>query len=167
MRRSLAALAGCMLFAAPALALDMPARKAGLWELKMSFDNGAIPVQTVKQCIDAATDKLMKSDFSSAAQQSCEKQEMTRSGATLVIDSVCKSGGSTSATHAVVTGSFDDAYTMEITSKVGGDETHMTIAAKWLGACAADQRPGDMIMSNGMKMNVLDMQKAMPRLPKR
>lgn len=152
--------------AVPAAALDMPARKAGLWELKMSFDNGAIPVQTVKQCIDAETDKLMKTDFAGPVTESCEKQEMTRSGSTLIIDSACTMMGSRSETHAVVSGSFDSAYTMEITSKTRGDETHMTIAAKWLGACAADQRPGDMIMSNGMKMNVLDMQKAMPKLPK-
>jgi hypothetical protein len=151
--------------AAPAFAMDMPARKAGQWELKMSFDNGAIPVQTVRQCIDAATDKLMKSDFSASAQESCEKQELSRSGNTLVIDSVCKLGGATSTTHGVVTGSFDSAYTMEITSKAGGDETHMTIAAKWLGPCAADQRPGDMIMSNGMKMNVLEMTKTVPARP--
>jgi hypothetical protein len=29
--------------------------------------------------------------------------------------------------------------------------------AKWIGPCKADQKPGDMVMSNGMKMNVLDM----------
>ena len=26
--------------------------------------------------------------------------------------------------------------------------------AKWLGPCAADQKPGDMIMPNGMKLNI-------------
>ena len=36
-------------------------------------------------------------------------------------------------------------------------ETDMTIEAKWLGACKADQKPGDIIMANGMKMNILDM----------
>jgi hypothetical protein len=35
----------------------------------------------------------------------------------------------------------------------------MTMAAKWLGPCKSDQRPGDMIMANGTKINVLDMQK--------
>jgi hypothetical protein len=35
----------------------------------------------------------------------------------------------------------------------------MTMSAKWLGPCAADQRPGDMIMPNGMKINILDLQK--------
>ena len=42
-----------------------------------------------------------------------------------------------------------------------GGETKMTIEAKHLGACQAGQKPGDMIMSNGMKMNVLDLQKMM------
>ena len=40
-----------------------------------------------------------------------------------------------------------------------GAETHMTIEAKWLGACEAGQKPGDVMMSNGMKMNVLDLPK--------
>jgi hypothetical protein len=167
MRRLFALFAAFMLWpATSAFAFDLPARKPGQWELKMSFDNGAIPVQTVKQCIDPETDKLMKTDFAGSAMESCGKQDVTRSGATLTIDSTCTMGGSSSTTHAVVTGSFDSAYTMEITSKTRGDETRMTIAAKWLGACAADQRPGDMIMSNGMKMNVLDLKKVMPQLPK-
>ena len=40
-----------------------------------------------------------------------------------------------------------------------GGETKMTIEAKYLGACQAGQKPGDIIMANGMKMNVLDMPK--------
>jgi hypothetical protein len=175
MRFVLAVFLGCLLCASPALAIDMPARKAGLWQLKMSFDNGAIPAQTMKQCIDAATDKLMKSDFGGAPGRTCEKQDISRSGNALIVDSVCSSAMGKTTTHAVVTGSFDSAYTMKITSKrqggpsvpgmAAGGESHMTIAAKWLGPCAAGQRPGDMIMSNGMKLNVLDMKKAMPRLP--
>jgi hypothetical protein len=35
----------------------------------------------------------------------------------------------------------------------------MKLEAKWLGACAAGQKPGDMMMGNGMKMNVLELQK--------
>jgi hypothetical protein len=38
-------------------------------------------------------------------------------------------------------------------------ESRMKIEAKWLGACAAGQKPGDVVMSNGMSMNVLDMQR--------
>jgi hypothetical protein len=55
-----------------------------------------------------------------------------------------------------------------------GGETHMKIAAKWLGACASGQRPGDIVMNNGATINILDMQKmgagmhppgAMPKRP--
>jgi hypothetical protein len=47
-----------------------------------------------------------------------------------------------------------------------GAATHMKIEAKWLGACTTGQKPGDVIMANGMTMNVLDMPK-MPSAPKR
>ena len=45
----------------------------------------------------------------------------------------------------------------------------MKLAATWVGPCAAGQRPGDMIMGNGMTVNILDMKRgippAMPRRP--
>jgi hypothetical protein len=43
----------------------------------------------------------------------------------------------------------------------------MTIQATWLGPCAAGQRPGDVIMGNGMTMNVLDLPKMGGGHPKR
>jgi hypothetical protein len=46
-------------------------------------------------------------------------------------------------------------------AKPGAEKTQMTIAAKRLGACEAGQKPGD-IISNGMTMNILDMQKGVP-----
>jgi hypothetical protein len=33
----------------------------------------------------------------------------------------------------------------------------MTIEAKWLGACKPGQKPGDIMMPGGMKMNIKDM----------
>jgi len=169
MRRQLAALAACLFCASPALALDMPQRKAGLWELTMSFMGRRLPAQVIKQCTDAASDKLMNGNFSGAGAAHCSKQDVAHSGATMVVDSVCEIAGATTTSHAVITGSFDSAYTVDVTSTrsggrpvpgmAAGGATHMTIAAKWLGPCAAGQRPGDMIMSNGMKMNVLDLRK--------
>src|SRR5712671_1250684 len=106
--------------ALPAVAAELPTRKAGLWEVKMSFENRNGAGQAIAQCIDAAT------------------------------------------SHAVITGSFDSAYTMTVTSEsdaLPGGKMTMTIAAKWLGPCTADQKPGDMIMGNGFKMNILEMQK--------
>ena len=168
--RRLLLIAACLLIAAPALALDLPTRKAGLWEIKMEFQGRSnLPVQTMKQCTDAASDKFMTYNFGGAAQRDCSKQDMKNTGGTITIDSVCKFGAATSTSHAVVSGDFNSAYTVDVTSTheggrpvpgaAPGRETHMTIAAKWVGPCAAGQKPGDIVMSNGMTMNVLDIQK--------
>lgn len=173
MSRPLAVIAAATLIlsVAPAVAIDMPARKPGLWELKMEFAGRGLPAQVMKQCTDVSTDKMMNLNFGGSNEQACSKQDVKNAGGTITIDSVCKFGPATTTSHAVVTGSFDSAYTVDVTSTseggpampgaAPGAATKMTIAAKWLGPCAAGQKPGDVIMSNGMKMNVLDM----PRMP--
>jgi hypothetical protein len=169
MYRHLAMIALALVFAAPAFALDMPTRKAGLWEIKMVFEGRNLPVTGMRQCVDQATDRLMNANFGGPANEACSKQDLTHAGGAMVIDSVCKFGDATTTSHAVVTGSFDSAYTMQVTSTraggrplpgvAAGAATHMTIEAKWLGACEAGQKPGDVMMGNGMKMNVLDLPK--------
>jgi hypothetical protein len=166
--RALPALVVLLVSSAAYAAMDIPARKAGLWQMTMNFEGGRIPQQSMKQCIDAATDKMMNSMGGQMSKESCSKQDMQRVGNTIVVDSVCKSPmGGTNVAHAVVTGDFNSAYTVKVESKQeggqarpgmppGGGAMKMTIDAKWLGPCAADQKPGDMII-NGMKMNVRDM----------
>ena len=168
--RRLPVLAAALVVCAPALALDLPARKPGLWEMKMAAEGRALPpqAQVMQQCIDPATDKQMNTMGNDMSRDKCAKQDVTNVGGRIVVDSVCQFGGATTTTHAEVTGSFDSAYTVKVTSKrdgapapgmPAGGTSNMTIDAKWLGACKADQKPGDIIMANGMKMNIADMQK--------
>jgi Protein of unknown function (DUF3617) len=157
--------------AAPAAALDLPARKAGLWEIKMTFEGRNLPAQTSQHCVDAETDKLMQSMAGSMRTDMCSKQDVQRSGGSIVVDSVCKIGDATTTSHAVVTGDFNSAYTMKVTSKREGGRplpgapadgtSAMTIDAKWLGACG-ELKPGDMVMAGGRKVNIRDMQGMMP-----
>jgi|SRR5215475_10431758 len=155
----------------PALAAELPARKPGLWEMKMNFENRNVPAQTMQQCIDASTDAMMQSNAGPSGQNACSKRDVQRSGSTITIDSVCTVNGKATASHAVITGSFDSAYTMTVTSDSAaapGGKSSMTMAATWLGPCKSDQRPGDMIMANGQKINVLEMQKrGGPQVPGR
>lgn len=155
-----------LLIPSAANAFDVPARKPGLWQMTMMFEGGHVPQQNIKQCIDAATDKDMNSLGGQMQKQNCSKQDMKQVGNTFVVDSVCKMGPSTSVSHAVVTGDFNSAYKVKVDSKREGSATpgmpangemKMTIEAKWLGPCAADQKPGDMIMANGMKINIHNM----------
>lgn len=151
----------------PALALDMPARKPGLWQMTMSFAGRSVPGQVMKECIDASTDNMMR-NFGGSLQGHCSKQTVSRSGGAIIVNSVCSFAGATTTSHSVITGDFNSDYTMQVTStRHGGppipgqpsDGTnHMTIAAKWLGPCGI-HHPGDIIMANGMTMNIFDMQK--------
>jgi hypothetical protein len=61
----------------------------------------------------------------------------------------------------IFTGAFESAYQGEISSTydppmAGMEEGKVLIAAKYLGPCGPDQRPGDVIMPGGMKFNLLD-----------
>ena len=137
----------------PASASDYPTRKAGLWEITTNVASHSIKMQ---QCIDAKTDQAMQAHAGTAPQGDCSKHEVQKSGATMTIDSVCTFGGKTRTSHIVVTGSFDSEYTLTMTSQAEGTPaaTVVTLNAKWLGPCASDQKPGDMIMPNGMKLNI-------------
>ncbi|BEP51103.1 DUF3617 domain-containing protein [Variovorax paradoxus] len=149
--------------ALPALAIDYPARKPGLWEIQTGDGTGAKGAsQTVQQCIDAATDKALRDMGQGMGKDSCSKQELRNEGGKLVVDSVCKVGPTTATTHAVMSGDFSSAYRMESKSSyspplMGRAEGSAVMEARWIGPCKADQKPGDMVMSNGMKMNVLEM----------
>jgi hypothetical protein len=167
MHRHLALAIGGLIVATSASAVELPTRKAGLWELKMTFEGGNVPPQTMQHCVDAQTDKLMNANFGGAGRNSCTQKNVQVNGDTITIDSECLFGTIKSTSHAVVAGRFDQAYTVKVTSFLEGGpakpgqptrrERHMSIEAKWLGACKPGQRPGDIITSNGMKMNVLDM----------
>ena len=107
------------LVATPALALDMPPRKPGLWEIRMILENRNTPPTIMQHCIDAATDREMNT-VGANRRDECSKQEVTRAGDAIVIDSVCQMGPTSVTSHGVVSGNFDSAYTVKVTSKREG-----------------------------------------------
>jgi Protein of unknown function (DUF3617) len=154
-----AALAAGLIASAAVRANELPARKPGLWEVKTSLgDNGRS--LTVQQCVDAASDQLLQSSAGPFSADLCQSREVKNSEGSTTIDSHCTVGGKVGSAHAVVSGSFDSAYNMTVTSEGGGlSPAKMTIEGKWLGACAAGQKPGDVMMPNGAKINILELQK--------
>ncbi len=160
-----------LLPAADALAVELPVRKAGLWEMKMVRTGGAVPDMTMQHCTDATTDKQMSTSFS-PGKETCSKQDIQKTATGFVSDSVCGVAGMTITSHAEIIGDFNSAYTVKVTSKSEGGPANIardsstTIEAKWLGACKADQKPGDIVMPGGMKMNILELDKLKAMMPK-
>lgn len=153
-------------------AVDLPLRKAGLWEMKVLRTGSAMPDMTMQHCTDETTDKDMATSFSPAAKDMCSKQDIQKTATGYVSDSVCSIAGMSITSHAEITGDFNSAYTMKSTSHSehgpsgAPRDSTTTIEAKWLGACKADQKPGDIMMPGGMKVNIKDMQKLKDMIPK-
>ncbi|WFU17943.1 DUF3617 family protein [Bradyrhizobium sp. CB3481] len=175
MRRFLVAAgsAAILLALAPmgAGAVELPVRKAGLWEMKV-LSGGSVPEMTMQQCTDETTDKDMSTAMSPVAKDICSKQDIQKTATGYVTDSVCGVAGVTVKSHAEITGDFNSAYTVKSTShseggRVGPHDSTTTIEAKWLGACKTDQKAGDIMMPGGMKMNIKDMEKLKALIPKK
>jgi hypothetical protein len=151
--------------AGSAPAAEQLLRKPGLWEVTTTVDNSSAPPRLVKQCIDAATDALSQSIAGPFSAAVCPDRKVERSADAVTVESTCSIAGKPASAHAVITGSFDSAYAMKVTAEgalLPGGKMGMTMVGKWLGPCAADQRPGDIIMANGVKINIPDMQKRAP-----
>ena len=151
--------AAAVIYSNPVCADELPSRKPGLWEVKTNIDNRNAPPLVIRQCIDAATDQMMLSIAGPYSQDVCPKRTVQKAADSITIDSGCTFQGKPATAHAIVTGSFDSAYTMTVTSQseaATGSAITMRMEAKWLGPCAADQKPGDMIFANGVKVNILD-----------
>lgn len=145
-----------------ALAADLPSRKPGLWEIKTTIEGRNPPTQVIKQCIDEATDQMTLSIAGPFSPAVCPKREVKPSGDSITVDSTCTIGKTTANTHAVITGSFDSAYTMTVKSEgpgLPGGAMMMTIAGNRLGDCTPEQKPGDIIFGNGRTVNILEAQK--------
>ncbi len=160
-----------LLGAAPALAVELPTRKAGLWELKMLRTGSPVPEMSMQHCTDETTDKKMTTQLSPMAKQNCSKNDTQKTATGYVTDSVCSYGGTTMTSHSEVTGDFNSAYSVKVTSHndnapAGAPrDSNMTLEAKWLGACPADQKPGDIVMPGGFRMNITDMEKLKGLMP--
>jgi hypothetical protein len=173
LRFSISALPLIALASTPTLAasVEMPIRKAGLWEIHMQHEGTKLPDIAIQQCTSEAVDREFTSEFAPATKSACSKQDIQKTATGYVSDSVCTAGGATVTSHAETSGDFNSAYTVRVTShsegsRLGTHDSKMTLTAKWAGACKEGQKPGDVVMPGGLKMNLRDLEKFKAMMPK-
>lgn len=148
--------------AASAFAADIPKRKSGLWEINTHME-GVPNMGPMQQCIDQNTDNLMQ-EQAQKEKPKCSVMDVKTQGNKVTMHSVCRIENTTATTDAVFTGAFDSAYKGNMHIRYnppmqGMSESKMAMEARWLGACKAGQKPGDVIMPNMKNMNLNDMMK--------
>jgi hypothetical protein len=146
----------------PAAADDMPSRKPGLWQVVMVRSGRNMSANEIKSCIDANTDAEMFKMGMSSAQSICSRMESHRDGDVFTTSAVCKINETEMTSRSVSHFSGNSAYHSDITTKfdpplMGKSESVMAQDAKWMGPCPPDMQPGDIVMGNGMKMNMKSM----------
>jgi len=146
---------------------DLPKRKPGLWEMSMVSAEGKQGQMTSRVCIDTATDAALTRFGLGMMNQMCSKRDIRVSGNVATIDMVCKIGESQQTSHSTITYTGNNAYRIDVRAHfeppfLGKSDSTMTQAARWTGACPADMKPGDLVMGNGMRINLKDMAAAKP-----
>lgn len=147
-----------------AAAAELPIRKPGLWEIKIKLTGGGAPTAMMRHCTDASTDREMSTMFNPLAPQPCpSNNDIQKQADRYTIDSVCRADSKTVTLHSDVTGDFTTAYSVVTETRIQDEPdsepsvSSMTLEGKYLGSCKFGQKPGDVVMAGGMKINIKEM----------
>ncbi|MBN8801714.1 MAG: hypothetical protein ABS96_03595 [Lysobacteraceae bacterium SCN 69-123] len=154
--------------ASPATGSSLPARKPGLWEVTLAAHaaqgpgSAMQPEVTVRQCTSTAVESVMLLALL-PAQENCSRTQVTRrtgQGGGHEIATTCSTHQSPvqgrmelwGDLQSVYGGTFSVRFPQAPQNNVGP----VRFQGRWLGRCGAGQRAGDMLLPNGITVNVAD-----------
>ena len=134
-----------------AVAADIPHRKPGLWEMTSHSSSSTGMQITRRICLDRASEDLLNRAGVASSQETCSKVEMHSSGNQFTAKAVCHMGSVKMTSEAITTFVSDTVSTTKVHATydpplAGRSQSDTQDDAKWLGACPADMKPGDMIL---------------------
>lgn len=156
--------------------MPLPARKPGLWEVTVRNDELMLRrqgqahsrPQTVQMCTSAEAEAVMLFAIV-PGQQNCHRLSVRRhnakEGGGWSVRSECFVHDNPTEADMQLTGDltreYRGAYTVKYPRTPISNTGRMVFEGRWLGACKLGQRPGDMVLPNGVTVNVVDdMQRA-------
>lgn len=137
-----------------------PRRKPGLWEIRnAASDNLGMP--PTHFCVGERTDTPENHlDRAAGEKGTCSIGAFKQVGITWVAESVCKESRSVVVSQSIASGDFQTQYRIDTlvfySPPLANNrrEDKEAIVARYLGACGAGQRPGDLMVPG---MGVLNM----------
>lgn len=149
----------------------VPTRKAGLWEVTVRSDDLVLrrqgevqqKPQTVQMCTNAEAEPVMLFAIV-PAQQNCRPVNVARrtkgQGGGYDINTECYVHDQRADAHMELRGDLQSVYGGAFSVKYAqtpmANTGRMVFEGRWLGACKPSQRPGDMVLPNGITVNVVD-----------
>jgi hypothetical protein len=152
----IAALAGIAVICSGAASADtpVPQQKLGLWQSTTTTSGQNF---SSLSCIDAASQAKMSAFGSNIRQSKCKSSSITHNAdGSWTSTSTCEfEPGKVRTTHGMIRGDFNSKLSMTMTLD-GQTKPEMAITMTYVGACKPGMKGGDVIMANGMKMNMID-----------
>lgn len=141
-------------------AQQMPARKPGLWEVTVrSTGNSVTNEQKVLQCTDRQAEPIMLLAIV-PGQEHCHSVRVKKNARGREVRTVCYVHDNRVDATVQLSGDLQTAYlgVFEVTysKPVRFVPGRTEFEGRWLGECGAAQRPGDMVLPNGAKVNVVE-----------
>lgn len=149
---------------ATAISAELPARKAGAWEISIKFTGGMMPMAKMRHCTNDRGDGNMSVMFNPLSPSPCPTRDIQKHSDRYTIDAVCRDDGKSITLHSDITGDFNTSYKVVTETKVQESEdstpyvSNLTLEGTYLGACRADEKPGDVTMAGGLKININNME---------
>lgn len=143
----------------------LPARQPGLWRTTVTEDGSEDTPQDLQICIDAQTDRHLGILGNDLSGDTC-KRTVSRTGDGWGLLAECDMGsGGTYQYSGSISGDYTSDYSMKLRLQVTGATlptmnrvTSYEVVSKRTGACARDQAPGDVVVNDGLKINLFDME---------
>ena len=133
----------------PAALLARPHPRPGLWQMSMTNAFGPTVSLSGQICLDAKTEDAAFQAGPMTQSKNCTSPRFAPApDGGLALDTVCKSDGRTITVHAALSGDFQNAYAMDVSSRLSPAPTGMPgelktqIESRWIGPCKPGQPPG-------------------------
>ena len=142
---------------------QLPLRKAGKWEQKTTMDEGGKKhEQALTICIDGNMERNTALASNADHKSQCSKYEVKKDGDKVVIDATCKMNGRDVESRTEMSGDFQNAFDVKISSTTSGiqDLHSISIArvieqqGKYLGESCGDLKAGEAMGTDGTKLMV-------------
>jgi hypothetical protein len=149
---------------AAAISAELPARRAGAWDISIKLTGGMMPTAKMRHCTNERDDGNMSVMFNPLSPSPCPTRDIQKHSDRTTIDAVCRDDGKSITLHSDITGDFSTSYKVVTETKVQDSEdstpyvSNLTLEGTYLGACRADEKPGDVTMAGGLKINVNNME---------
>jgi hypothetical protein len=133
-------------------------RKPGQWEVSLrNEEDKSQQMVTVRQCTDAKSEPDMLLSMI-PGQEHCAPRKAKRMKNEVSVHTRCGVHGSRVDAQLTMTGDFASAYHGRFSVRYFNPDVHSVrtaFDARWLSDCPAGMQPGDIILSNGIAVNVL------------